>query len=261
MDRDTVCRSGHVRCRILRITNLRANTTTGLAGGPPGISEITASISTNVPVSAPSSLVAFATQGLSFSSALSSPSTVSLNFQENFADAFRPRITAPNGPFSMSAAGPTRRSLLYREPVHALLFREQLLLAARIDNWVRKHGNAPPSAAERLGAKAAFLSVPNQISDGIGAEAYLIVNGRPVTSTGNTSLPVTKGTLEVLYEVTAGNAVAIDLLTITGTLLDASGATLSFPPQAVFSGQLAPIDNTGTASPTAPEPRFISQGS
>jgi hypothetical protein len=59
-----------------------------------------------------------------------------------------------------------------------------------------------------------------------------------------------------LYEVTAGNPSAIDLLTIPATLLDSTGASLPFPSQAVFTGQLAPVNDTGTASPTAPEPRF-----
>jgi hypothetical protein len=108
-----------------------------------------------------------------------------------------------------------------------------------------------------LGAQSASLSVPNQISDGIGGEAYLIVGGQPVMSAGSTSLTVANGSVNVLYEIATGNEFSIDTLTIPATLLDVSGAPLAFPAQAVF-GELAPVSNIGTASPTAPEPRFLS---
>ena len=68
-------------------------------------------------------------------------------------------------------------------------------------------------------------------------------------------LPVTNGTVEVLYQVALSDAQTMDSLTITATL-DSAGAALAFPAQAVFGGWLAPADDTGTASPTAPEPRF-----
>jgi hypothetical protein len=109
-----------------------------------------------------------------------------------------------------------------------------------------------------LGAQSASLSVPNQISDGIGGEAYLIVGGQPVMSAGSTSLTVANGSVNVLYEIATGNEFSIDTLTIPATLLDVSGAPLAFPAQAVFAGELAPVSNIGTASPTAPEPRFLS---
>lgn len=111
-----------------------------------------------------------------------------------------------------------------------------------------------------LGAKAAFLSVPNQITapGGTGyGEAYLIVGGRPVMSAGNTSLPVTNGTVDILYEVTAGDSYVLATLTIGATLLDVSGGATPIPAQAVFSGHLGPQSNVGTSSPTAPEPRFL----
>ena len=107
-----------------------------------------------------------------------------------------------------------------------------------------------------LGAKAAFLSVPNQVMAN-GTEAYLIVNGKPVTGSGNTSLPVSNGAVEVLYEIGMENpSVLASVLTVAGTLLDHSGSPLDFPAQAAFAGHLSPVDNVGTASPTAPEPRF-----
>jgi hypothetical protein len=67
--------------------------------------------------------------------------------------------------------------------------------------------------------------VPNQITDiSTGAEAYLIVGGAPVLNAGNTSLPVTNGTVEVLHEVTVAIITVIDTLTVSATLLDSSGA-------------------------------------
>lgn len=85
----------------------------------------------------------------------------------------------------------------------------------------------------------------------------MIVGGQPVMSAGSTSLTVANGSVNVLYEIATGNEFSIDTLTIPATLLDVSGAPLAFPAQAVF-GELAPVSNIGTASPTAPEPRFLS---
>jgi hypothetical protein len=243
--------------RVLRIVNLRANATMVPPLGP-SLNPIYASISTNVPVTTPSAFVGFTSAGLVFSSAFASASTVNLNFQEGFPAAFLPRIYAPVSPFSYA-----------RQDIPGEVYYSESQFTPCFSN---SNCSSPPDSSigfantgtellaqfTGLGAQAASLSVPNQISDGIGAEAYLIVGGQPVMSTGNTSLPVANGSVSVLYEIATDNPSAFDTLTIPATLLDVSGAPSAFPPQAVFAGQLAPVSNTGTASPDAPEPRFVS---
>jgi len=244
--------------RTLRITNLRANATT-VPIGPGGIGEAVVTISATIPVTDPNPIVGLAEQGLTFSTAFSSPSTVSLTFQETFATGFRQRITnnAQAQPFSMS-----------RQDVPGVVYNTESQFTpcfyyGNCDSppgspiGLANNGTLLMTQLAGLGASARFLSVPNQVTDTLtGAEAYLITGGKPVMTTGNTSLPVTSGTIEVLYEITADNPLAIDVLSISATLLDVSGAALAFPSQAVFAGHLAPLSNAGTASPSAPEPRF-----
>jgi hypothetical protein len=248
---------GATGTRVLRIVNLRSNATMA-SGSLYGLTPIYASISTNVPVTSPSAVVAFANAGLTFSSAFASASTVNLNFQEGFPGAFLPRIYAPVSPFSYS-----------RQDVPGEIYYSESQFTPCFSN---SNCSSPPESSigfantgaellaqlTGLGAQAASLNVPNQVSNNLSSEAYLIVGGQPVMSAGNTSLPVANGAVEVLYEIATDNPFAIDSFTIPGTLLDVSGTPLAFPPQAVFSGQLAPVNNTGTASPTAPEPRFVS---
>jgi hypothetical protein len=96
--------------------------------------------------------------------------------------------------------------------------------------------------------------VANQITDiSTGAEAYLIVGGAPVLNAGNTSLPATNGTVEVLHEVTVAIITVIDTLTVSASLMDSSGAPLAFPAEAVIAGYLAPVSNIGIASSAAPD--------
>jgi len=244
--------------RILRITNLRANAAMVPVAGPEGLNPITAAVSTNLPVTYPNVYAAFSSTGLIFSSTLASASTVNLNFEENFPGAFRPRIITSGGPFSFSRQDLPGEVYNTESQFTPCFSNSNCSSAPESSIGFADTGTQLLAQLTGLGAQAASLSVPNQVSDGIGAEAYLVVGGQPVISAGSTSLPVGNGAVEVLYVVSAGNAFAIDTLTIPGTLLDVSGATLAFPPQAVFAGQLAPVNNTGTASPTAPEPRFVS---
>jgi hypothetical protein len=249
---------GTTGVRILRIVNLRANAATVPILGPEGLNPIVASVSTNLPVTSPTVYVGFSSPGLTFSSSFASASTVNLNFQENFASAFQPRILTSVGPFSYSRQDLPGEVYYSESQFTPCLTNTNCSSAPQSSIGFANSGTELLARLTGLGAHAASLSVPNQISDGIGAEAYLIVGGQPVMTTGSTSLPVANGTVEVLYEITAGNAAALDLLTIPATLLNGSGAPLAFPAQAVFAGQLAPVGNTATASPTAPEPRFVS---
>lgn len=243
--------------RILRIVNLRANAAMALPTLD-GLGEISASISTNLPVTSPNAIVAFATPGLTFSSTFASASTVNLIFQENFATAFLSRIYDPAGPFSYSRQD-VPGEVYYSESQFTPCFSNTNCSSAPGSSiGFANTGTELLAQLTGLGEQAASLSVPNQISDGIGAEAYLMVGGQPVMGAGSTSLPVASGAVEVLYEITADNPFAIDLLTIPATLLNVAGSPLAFPTQAVFAGQLAPLNNTGTASATAPEPRFVS---
>jgi hypothetical protein len=240
--------------RFLRFVNLRANA----AMLPPGPNPISASVSTNVPVGNPTAIVAFATPGVTFSSIFASASTVNLTFQENFATALLPRILTSGGPFSYSRQDVPGEVYSSESQFTPCFSNSNCSSAPESSIGFANTGTELLAQLTGLGGQAASLSVPNQISDAIGTEAYLIVGGQPVMSTGSTSLPVANGTVEVLYEVAAGNASAIDTLTIPATLLNVSGAPLAFPAQAVFAGQLAPVNNTGAASATAPEPRFVS---
>jgi len=190
--------------RIIRIVNLRANATT-----VPALASITASVSSDLPVTNPAPIVAISVQGLTFSSALSSPSTVSLTFTENFAQAFLERVeNTSTNPFALS-----------RQDLPGVVYgtESQFMPCFNYGNCA----TTPPSSTigladsgtmllaklAGLGAKAASLSVPNQINDSligpVYTEAYLIVNGKPVLNSGNTSLPVTGGSVDVLYEVTS----------------------------------------------------------
>ena len=93
----------------------------------------------------------------------------------------------------------------------------------------------------------------------IPALLYLIVGGQPVINSGSTSFPVTNGSVDAVYEVVepAYLPIANGEYTIPVTLLDSSGAALAFPTTATFEGHLAPVSSVGTASASAPEPRFV----
>jgi hypothetical protein len=55
------------------------------------------------------------------------------------------------------------------------------------------------------------------------AEAYLVVNGQPVTAVGSTTVPRPPGTVEVVYEVVLANPFEIGILTVPASLLDSCG--------------------------------------
>ncbi len=242
--------------RTLRIANVRINAASvPIVSGP---ALVYATVTSTLPVNNPNPIVAIAAPGLIFSAAISAPSTATLTFAESFATAFQIRIlNGPGGPFTSS-----------RQDIPGEVYYSESHFTPCFD-----YGNCatPPSSAiglantgtlllgriTGLGTAAAFLSVPNQVTSAPGTEVYLMAGGEPVTSPGNTSLPVTHGTIEFVYEVGVENASAIDSLPIAVTLLDSTGAPLSFPANTVFAGYLGPLNSTGTASQSAPEPRFV----
>jgi len=246
--------------RFLRITNVRANATTAPLTPPFQISTVSAILSAPVPVTYPAPVIAFGAPGLIFSTAFTSSSTVNLTFTENFATAFRPRIqSASASPFSMA-----------RQDIPATVYNTESQFTPCFGN---ANCSSPPvspigladsgtlllTQITGLGAGAAFLSVPNQVTDVVSGTAYLLVAGKPVTNAGTTSVPVVNGTVRLLYDIRSANPTAIDSFTIPATLMDSSGMPLPFPSQAAFTGQLGPVNNTATASSTAPEPRFAPQ--
>jgi hypothetical protein len=59
----------------------------------------------------------------------------------------------------------------------------------------------------RLEATAASVSAPNRLVSETGLiAAYLIVDGKPAAGAGSTSLSISGGSLNVLYEVTGSDA-------------------------------------------------------
>jgi hypothetical protein len=93
---------------------------------------------------------------------------------------------------------------------------------------------------------------------------YLIVGDKPVSNSGSTSLQVTNGSVDALYEVAFPPIYPFQYeeYSIPVTLLDSSGTALAFPPPTTFEGHVAPLSSVGTASASDPEPRFLpSRGS
>jgi hypothetical protein len=242
--------------RTLRLTNIRANATALPVVS--GLSPVLASVSATIPIGNSSSIyVAFAAQGLAFSASVPGPGTANLTFTEGLPGAFRERIVPATGPFTMA-----RQDL----PGYVYYSESQFTPCFTFGNC-----SSPPAGSiglattgtlllarmTRLGATAASVSAPNQVLSETGfLTAYLMVGGQPVLAVGNSSLPITGGSVNILYEVTGSIAFALDAFTIPAALFDSSGAPLAYPAHAVFSGYLAPVNSTPTASSTAPRPRF-----
>ena len=251
---------GPSAARYLRITNLRANATNLPVVN--GLAPIQATVSSTLALTNATNYVGFAAPGFTFSAVTSPASTSTLTFTENFATAFRPRITTTSaGPFSES-----RQDM----PGYVYWTESQFTPCFSPANCssppnsligLASKGTVLLSHLAGLGAGAASVSVPNQVvtvfAPGLTSEVYLLVNGKPVTASGNSTLPVVGGTVDVLYEVATSNPSAIDQFQVPVALLDAASAPLAFPARAAFAGHLAPLDSTATASPTAPQPRFI----
>jgi hypothetical protein len=245
--------------RTLWLTNVRANA----AALPDDFNPIVASVSATIPIANSSGInVGFSTPGLVFAASVPESGIANLMFTENSVDAFRIRINTATGPFTM-ARQDTASLVYYTESQFTPCFT---------------FGNcsSPPSGPiglattgtlllgriANLGTAAASVSVPNQVVSGNGTlAAYLIVDGKVAGSAGNTSLPVSGGRVDILYEAAEFEGLSgpadIDAFTIPGALLDSSGASLAYPTNAVFKGYLGPIDSTATASATAPRPRFV----
>lgn len=244
--------------RLLRIANLRANATTVPIQF--GLGLVEATVSSTISVTNPTPLLGIASSpSFTFSGTITAPSTANLTFNESFPSAFEPRTFGTGlQPVRQDVPGVVYYSESQFTPCFGLtncstppqspigLASTATLLATHITG---------------LGSDAAFLSVPNQVMEdlapGLTEELYLMNAGKPVTTTGNTLLTVTNGAVTVLYEVTAADAFALDQFVVPVTLLGPTKAPLSFPANTVFAGHLAPVNSTGTASPTAPEPRFV----
>jgi len=248
--------------RTLRLTNIRANAT-ALPPNPNGFVYIYASVSATIPISNATQIaVGVVAQGLIFGATVPEPNIANLTFKENFTTAFLPRIIPATGPFSMA-----------RQDVPGFVYwsESQFTPCFSFGNCasppagpigLATTGTLLLARITKLGNTAASVSVPNRVVSPTGQlAAYLIVSGKPVGGSGSTSLPVSAGIANVLYEVTeyrgSGGGVTIDAFTIPAALFDSSGAPLAYPTNAVFKGYLAPIDSTTTASPTAPRPRFV----
>ena len=245
--------------RYLRITNLRANATT--VPMEFGLGWVQATVSATIPVTNPAPNVGVVSaNSFTFSGTITSPSAANLTFTESFATAFAPRIEAT------SSGAPERQDL----PGVVYWTESQFTPCFSFTSC-----SSPPQSPiglastatlletriSHLGSAAAFLSVPNQVIEnfapGITEELNLMSGGKPVTSPGNTLLTVTSGAVDLIYEVVSANAYALDQFVIGVALLGSTMAPLPFPANTVFDGYLAPVNSTGTASPTAPEPRFV----
>ena len=251
---------GSSETRTLRITNLRANATTKPLTGPWNVGAVNATISASIPIGDPAVPVGFTAFKFSFSTAYTSPSAATLTF----AGYFHTRT-------AYSQAGPF---VLTRQDIPGTYYGTESQFTPCFS-----YGNCatPPESSiglatwgtllaariTGLGSDAAFVSVPNQVCympldfDFCAPPPdlmYLIVNGQPVTAAGNTSIPVANGTADILYEVTSAPGTPYS---VPVTLLDGSGDPLDFPGTSAFAGGLAPISTIGTASATAPEPRFV----
>jgi hypothetical protein len=247
--------------RSLRMTNIRANAT--MLPVSFGLSPVVASLSATIPIAnAGTILVGLGSASFVFAASVPEPGTANLTFTENFAYAFRIRIDPTTGPFTMA-----------RQDVPGVVYfsESQFTPCFTFGNCasppagpigLASTGTMLLARISNLGTNAASVSVPNQvISEKAFTAAYLIVGGMAAGAAGSTSLPVSGGSVDVLYEVTENGGFngcpCLDGFTIPGALLDSSGASLAYPANAVFKGNLAPIDSTATASPTAPRPRFV----
>ncbi|MGA2134171.1 MAG: hypothetical protein ABSH50_17905 [Bryobacteraceae bacterium] len=245
--------------RFLRLTNLRGNAAT--VATQSGLTPVQATVSASFALNNPTPYVGFASStSFTFSGAITSPSTASLTFTEGFPSAFEPRIL-------LTSTGTFARQDLPGEVYYS---ESQFTPCFGLTNC-----STPPQSQigfansatllqtqiTGLGSGAAFLSVPNQVVENLTADIreklYLMSGGKPVTGPGSTLLTVSGGAVEVIYEVASADASAFDQFVITATLLGPTEAPMSFPANTVFAGQLAPVNSTGTASASAPEPRFV----
>jgi hypothetical protein len=242
--------------RSLWITNIRANAT-GLPVSE-GLNPVLASVSATIAISNSSSIyVAFAAQGFTFSASGPGLGVANLTFTEGFPGAFRERIIPGTGPFTMTLQDIPGEIYFTESQFTPCFTYENCSPTPAAPIGLATTGTLLLARMTKLGAGAAFVSAPNQVVSETGfLTAYLIVDGKPALGAGSTSLSISGGSVNVLYEVTGSDAFAIDSFTIPAALFDSAGSSQPYPTNAVFKGYLAPIDSTTTASPTAPRPRF-----
>lgn len=192
--------------RTLRLTNLRANATALPVLS--GLSPVLASVSATIPIGNSSSIyIAFGAQGLTFSASVAGPGTANLTFSEGFAGAFRERIVPATSPFTM-ARQDIPGEVYFSESQFTPCFTFGSCSsppAGRIG--LATTGTLLLARMTRLEATAASVSAPNRLVSETGLiAAYLIVDGKPAAGAGSTSLSISGGSLNVLYEVTGSDA-------------------------------------------------------
>jgi len=247
--------------RYIRLTNMRVNATATLPSFP-----IYAFITLDAgALSNPQQAVGLSAAGLNFSAKLSTPgtggaATATLSFTEGFAGAFRPRILTAGTPFSLSRQDMPGVSYYTESQFTPCFSMSNCASAPTTSIGFADSGTLLQAHITGLGTEAASIRVPNQVvaSGHASSVIYLMVNGKPVTSQGFTALPVSKGIADAVYQVAAADPRTILTFPISVTLLDHSGLRFfRFPGTSIFNGYLGPINSTNTASPTAPEPRFV----
>jgi hypothetical protein len=177
--------------------------------------------------------------GLIFGAAVPEPDTADLTFEENFATAFGIRIIPKKGPFTM---------LLLVWPL-----RDSSVGTDRAGH----HWHQLLARVKKLGSAAASISVPNfAVSSTNQLAAYLIVGGKPVGGTGNSSVPIAAGSVDILYEVAeyngSGGGYTIDTFTVPAALFEAPGRRWRTPRRPYSTATSGP--STRRAPPAQPRP-------
>jgi hypothetical protein len=190
----------------------------------PNGSPIFASFSATISIgNATQLLVGLVFPGLTFGAAVSGADTATLTFQENYSTAFGIRIIPKTGPFTL-----TRQDI----PGEVYITESQFTPCFSFG-----HCSTPPSGPiglatsgtqllsrmKKLGSAAASVSVPNFVVSSSGQlAAYLIVDGKPAGGAGNSSVTVTAGSVDILYEVAeyngSGGGYTIDTFTVPAAL-------------------------------------------
>jgi hypothetical protein len=249
--------------RTFRITNIRANI------AAIGVNPINAFVSINtdiyVDVANPEVTVAYGADALKFAaSPLIGAVGLDLSFAEKFPEAFKKRIENTTG-------GPL--TLNHQDDPGTLYCTQsgftpgfESLPTGKIG--VASTGTRLLAVLESIPAGIVSLAVPNQVTSSSGelvAHRVLpplgvdFAAGTVTTATGDSTVAVSSSrTAELLYEVTAvspylgiNGCGALDTFNIS--VIPSLPISLS---SVVVGGLLAPRAATGTASPTAPEPRF-----
>jgi hypothetical protein len=214
---------GVVTNLIIRITNVRANESSLMASV---VANLSVSGLVSIGITTPVQIVALAQPGLKFSATCASPGTVALRYDEGFPTSFKVQ----------GGTGQSTPGTLYNTESG---FTPDPVIAG-----VGTADSGTELEADISGLPAgAQLSVPASVTEG----TLTVTAAKPL---GGGTVPIMGSTATIIYEVTAADPNLVNGVRIPVTI---SGPAFG---SATVRGNLAAMSTVGTASASAPIPRF-----